>query len=233
VLFIVLVLGVVAVQSASVEHLRFVDHSNVTNNFLYRSGDLDIGKGTTFSYTQLVSQMKTAAKKNGFALPANFYMIDYNLLDQEDSEELDNIKAEETYFKANPTKGKVIRHRILGEKTSPFSIKTQTDLINKAKTFDKWSADKLPAFVEELHAAITNRTSTPNVVLFHCMCGCDRTGEVAGSYYMQYQGLSLHDAHAKCKAIAGGELDKPNYQAMYWQCFYLKYAKNMNIECTP
>lgn len=245
VLFIALVLGcVVAVvqSSTSVENLHFIDHNNVTNSFLYRSGDPDVGSGTVFSYTQLVSQMKTAAKDVGITLPANFYMIDYNLLDSGDSEELPHIQAEEAYFNANPTKGKVIRHEINGEKTSPFSITSQTDLVNKAKTFDTWSADKLPAFIDEIHAAISNTTTNtqticgakvnvPNVVLFHCMCGCDRTGEVAGAYYMQYLGMNLHDAHALCKTIAGAELDKPNYQAMYWHCFYLKYGKGMDIEC--
>lgn len=37
-------------------------------------------------------------------------------------------------------------------------------------------------------------------------CGCDRTGEISGSYYMTYMNMSLKQAHDLDMKIAGREI---------------------------
>jgi len=227
-LLVVCVVGV-CLAAEEIEHVHFVIHDT---GYLFRSGDVDVEKDKSFSYTQLVSQMKSTIQSEGKeTLPPSFYLVDFNLLNPDTSDNA-NIKAEVDYFAKHPDQGKIVQHRILGEQTNPFNIKNQTELIEKAKTFGNWSRDKLADFVEEIHRVVTTKTNPPTVALVHCICGCDRTGEVVGSYYMQYMGMTLHDAHALDKSIAGREISVSNYQALYWQCFYLKYGKGMNIDCT-
>jgi len=228
-LFVVVFLVVLCGAATDIEHVHFVEQET---GYLFRSGNVDVGASDTFAYDQLVSQMKTMIATEGkLTLPASFYLVDFNLLNPSDSGDLANIKAETAYFAANPHKGEIVQHKIIGETTNPFDIKNQTELIEKAKTFGNWSRDALPSFVEEIRRTVVTKTDPATVALVHCICGCDRTGEVVGSYYMQYMGMSLHDAHELDKQIAGREITRENYQALYWQCFYLKYAKNFNIEC--
>jgi len=199
-------------------------------NYLYRGGEPKING--SFAYTNLTAQMKSLAKTEGnTTLPDNFFLVDINLIDFENKDELADILLENQWFTQNPSKGFMIQHRILGEQIDPFTM--PSDLVKSAAmTFNQWSQDKLPDFLDTIHNLVTaTKTSLPLAVYVHCECGCDRTGEVSGSYYMQYMKMNLHDAHELDKKIAGREIDENCQYAMYWHCFYLKYAKNFTITC--
>lgn len=86
-----------------------------------------------------------------------------------------------------------------------------------------WEIDQLP---DRLAAARTT-LATPRsdgrtvVALWHCTAGRDRTGEISGSYYMTYEGLSGAQAFAR-DTQEGGRA--PNYwahTALQWYCFWL------------
>lgn len=86
-----------------------------------------------------------------------------------------------------------------------------------------WEVDQLPARL----AAARTMLATPRsdgrtvVALWHCTAGRDRTGEISGSYYMTYEGLSGAQAFAK-DTQQGGRA--PNYwahTALQWYCYWL------------
>lgn len=45
--------------------------------------------------------------------------------------------------------------------------------------------------------------SLPTVIYLHCECGCDRTGEIGGSYAMKYLNMTYDQATAWNEKIAG------------------------------
>jgi len=212
----------------SIEHVNFIQSLN--NNFLFRGGIPNYNN--TFQYAILVSQLQEMAKSQGYlSLPASFQLIDLNLLDP-NSSEITDIKIEKAYFESNPTKGKFIHYQIFGESTDPFNY-SSTEIQQKALTFAQWSADKLPTFIETIRGLVVTPSPTPLVTYVHCECGCDRTGEVSGAYYMAYMNMSLHDAHELDMKIAGREITTDNHYALNWYCFYLKYVRNYQLTCDP
>eukprot|EP00026_Physarum_polycephalum_P020924 Phypoly_transcript_23824.p1 GENE.Phypoly_transcript_23824~~Phypoly_transcript_23824.p1 ORF type:complete len:165 (+),score=15.60 Phypoly_transcript_23824:70-495(+) len=138
--------------------------------------------------------------------------------------------TEVDFFSNNTKLGQVIRHPTYGEVTNPFNY-SASYVKERALTFATWSKDKLPDFVDQIRTILTTRVTVPSVLYIHCECGCDRTGELSGSYYMTYMNMSLHDAHALDEKIAGREIEPYNHNALNWYCFYLKYAKNYELTC--
>ena len=133
------------------------------------------------------------------------------------------------------------------------------DLEWLATTLPVWGTDQLPTRVPQLRALLEHSTVPPTVIYLHCDCGCDRTGEVMGSYAMQYLGKSWSDTCKWNNAIAGRPQICPNQHAMQvglslaslplfphdqheqWYCLYLKMALNVSTTgdclsfhlCTP
>jgi len=218
----------------SIEHMNFVIHP-VTSGYLFRSGAIVKsyeGFYHELKYKDLVDALTSAATLQGnITLPNEFYIVDINLLNPNNSDDRKYIKAETKYFSENPIEGKIIQYPILGEKVDPTTVSNQTQLIELASTFNKWSVDRLPAFVENIWDLVTADATPTVVALIHCMCGCDRTGQVTGSFYMQYMNMSFHDAYALDKKIAGRDINNNNKHAMLWHCLYLKYGQNRNISC--
>eukprot|EP01111_Echinosteliopsis_oligospora_P008013 TRINITY_DN2340_c0_g1_i1.p1 TRINITY_DN2340_c0_g1~~TRINITY_DN2340_c0_g1_i1.p1 ORF type:complete len:250 (+),score=53.43 TRINITY_DN2340_c0_g1_i1:100-849(+) len=210
-----------------IKHVHFVDH-NV--NYLFRGGNPD--HDDAFDYDYLVGRMAEVAKSEGdIDLPSEFYLIDINLLDPNVSTELKHIEEEEKFFTSNATAGEFIHYKIVGETTTPFDVGSDK-LPSLAASFDSWSADKLPSFVEDIHNLLTSTNhSLPLSLYIHCECGCDRTGEVSGAYYMTYLNMTLYEAHELDKTIAKREIETVNLNALEWYCFYLKYAKNYPLTC--
>jgi protein-tyrosine phosphatase len=215
------------ISAFTVQHVNFIQAVN--GNYLFRGGIPNYDG--QFQYDILVNQMRTVAEEQGgVTLPDTFYMIDINLLNPADSE-ITDIITEVNFFGNNTKLGSVLRYPIYGEVTNPFNY-TADYIKDRALTFATWSVDKLPAFVEQIHSIVSEKNnSMPTVSYIHCECGCDRTGEVSGSYYMRYMNMSLHDAHALDEKIAGREIELDELYALNWYCFYLKYALNYDLTC--
>jgi len=49
-----------------------------------------------------------------------------------------------------------------------------------------WDIDKIPERVVLLRQMLITKQSRPTVLYVHCTAGCDRTGEVVGSYRLKY-----------------------------------------------
>jgi len=208
------------------EHVHFIVYDE---NFLFRGGE-PRNKSNVFAYDQLVQEMNQSALNSSVVLPESFLLYDINLLDPSKKDEEADIIMERDWFAAHPDKGSFINYEIVGEKKSPSFYKKK-ELKELAISFDQWSADKLPAFLETIHATVTAESTVPTFTYIHCMCGCDRTGEVAGAYYMQYMGYSFKEAHDLDKEIAGREIETPSLNALTWFCYYLKYAQMYDLTC--
>jgi len=213
----------------TIEHVHFIQ--SASTNFLFRGGIPN--EGNTFEYDDLVGQLLAMAQTEGnLTLPAPFLLFDFNLLDPNSSDDRPDIATEQDYYKQHPETGTFIQYPILGEKVDPFTL-PESEVKQKAVTFDQWSVDRLPTFIEKIRGILSTPSMPPVVGYIHCQCGCDRTGEVSGSYYMAYMNMSLHDAHELDMKIAGREITNENHYALNWYCFYLKYGRNYTISCSP
>jgi len=236
-LFLLCVVGIIVGFAGQVDggdstlnHVHFIQQ-NI--NYLFRGGEPK-NSSNVFVYNELVSEMRQAAKAEGnITLPQSFYLIDICLLTPFYPPDREDIEMETKWFEANKAKGRIFQYTILGEEVDPISIRDSPYLPELAKTFDRWGVDKLPSFVETVHEIVLNKTNPPTVSYIHCECGCDRTGEVSGAYYMRYMGMTLHDVHEINFKIAGREVEKPSRNALEWYCFYLKYDLNYNLTCEP
>jgi len=229
-----LVLLLVCFIANSYGALFFVDHvhfiQSLNGNYLFRGGNPNF---LAFEYDALVGEMKNRAADSNVTLPKDFYLLDINLENPNSSYDSHHIKTETDFFSKNENLGAIYLHTILGEETSPYEFDNTSYVQERALTFAQWSRDNLPAFVEKIRGVQEQSYPTPVVSYIHCECGCDRTGEVSGSYYMAYMNMSLHDAHALDEKIAGREILPNNHNALDWYCFYLKYAQNYNLTCEP
>jgi len=226
----VIVLSLLAIGlqfGSAIEHVHFIQFEQ---NYLFRGG-IPNSNGE-FQYSDLKADFASMAKSEGsIVLPDSYSLIDLNLLDP-NSSEISDINIEKNYFTKNPKNGVFIQYPIKGEEQSPYSL--SADKIKQmALTFDVWSRDKMPAFMDKIRNMVVsnNDNNQTSAIYIHCECGCDRTGQISGGYYMQFMGLSLHDAHALDTAIAGREIEQPQHNALNWYCFYLRYAKNFNLTC--
>ena len=59
-----------------------------------------------------------------------------------------------------------------------------------------WKVDKIPTRVEDIKNMVTTKTDVPTLVYVHCTAGCDRTGEVIGSYRLKYQNVNVTQMYA-------------------------------------
>ena len=99
-----------------------------------------------------------------------------------------------SFFKANPQIGQVNSWTSKGTGLSPLdpSLSFARDYL--ATNLDSWLSDPQVWRVERLRAWLENPSELgikgPVVIYVHCFGGCDRTGELIGSYAMRYMDKS-------------------------------------------
>ena len=54
-----------------------------------------------------------------------------------------------------------------------------------------WKVDKIPTRVTDIAAMVNTKSTVPTIVYVHCTAGCDRTGEVIGSYRLKYKPVNV------------------------------------------
>ncbi len=105
-----------------------------------------------------------------------------------------------------------------------------------AASMEQWDSDRLESRVAQLRSLISTPAARPRVVYFHCDCGCDRTGEVAGAYMMRYQGWTYDAVVAYNDAIEPNQPGKmmcPNLWNLNWYCLRLGGACLKRHACDP
>jgi len=210
------------------EKVRLLDWKKFggITNFIFRGDEPKItnSSGEFVAYKELILFMQKRAAEQNVSFPKKYYLIDIKLVYF--SWEPD-VAMEEQFFEDNPQLGEFQLKHIYGDLTSP-QIYPQSYVEEEAKTLSSWSMDDLPDFIASLYTLLSTPGNSSTLIYFHCACGCDRTGEVAGSYMMRYKNYSFPKADAWDDEVAGRWI-LPNHRfAMEWYCEYLYYALNFN-----
>lgn len=219
--FVVLWLWLACVLG-QVDHVHWVDSDPTTGNMLFRGGAPEV-KGN-FDWNALVGAMSVAAKAVNKTLPPSFQVLDINVENLDDRyfhHDGLHVVAEKEFFDKNPRNGTFVfwyTHGTFGKAAQSF---LSDDIHWLATTYTTWSTDNLWIRVPALRSYLTRKTSPPTVIYLHCDCGCDRTGELMGSYAMQYQGKTWDQVCEWNNQIAGRPQMCPNVHSMQWYCLYL------------
>lgn len=202
--------------------VHLVDHNAKTNNFFFR-GNMPVVNGS-FAYDTLIEYFQKRAKEANVPLPtANFTLVDLSLNNAFDGKDFD---AEKAFWKdkANAKYGRFINWPLVGGLVSPkkFSKAEREKMANGTV----WKVDKLPKRVVALRDLLDTPNTAPGVVstfvYVHCTAGCDRTGEMVGSYRMKYTTENITNVYAHDAFECGRP---PNYwstTAIEWFCLYIQ-----------
>jgi len=213
-------------------HVKLVDYSSITGNFLYRSGEPKNTDGT-FAWDTLNTTFAKIAASNGIPFPTDYYLYDLCLLTTETSD----INMERAYFQQNPTKGKFETWPIWGIVQSDLTSACKTynikncndvqpktfssaDLKTLSTNYDSWAdpIDSLEYRIPYTYNLLHTKYSKPYVILFHCECGCDRTGEFYAAYAMQYMNQTFTQAMSYDITIPNRNICYNNQVGSEWYC---------------
>jgi len=197
---------------------------NVGTNLLFRGPEpmvLD-----HFDLEGLTLEMELIAFLEGFKFPTKFYFVDFCLLQVSTTDKGDE-KIERQYFEEYPDAGKFCWWPTNGTKLMvyDYNVSTVRRMVQAWDESSKW-IDPLPKWMKTVHMLLQAKHELPYVLYLHCMGGKDRTGELAGSYYMQFMNMTLKQATYLDQQIAGRRIGTSHQHAMEWYCFYLKYVLN-------
>ena len=203
---------------SNVKNVRYVD--SVGTNFLFRgerplAGD-DVSPAV-FNLDGLKRAIGEQAEKAGVALPPSFTLVDISLLWIDDTHnpgqaarERGLLFEEFSFFRAHPEIGQVHSWTIKGTGLNPLDPALSSARDHLAMNLDSWLSDPLVWRVEKLRTWLENPSElgiTGSVVIYvHCFGGCDRTGELIGSYAMRYMDKSweeMNNLNKGCCRIDG------------------------------
>jgi hypothetical protein len=216
-------------EGLSYERVRLVDKSDSASgasNLLFR-GNEPIVNGQ-FAFDTLVTYMRQRAAEEKVAFPDEFYFVDLNFLNI--AEEKDE-SVEKRWLDANPTKGQFVNWPILGNVLDPRDL---LEPVRKemAKTMPDWDFDKLSTRIPEMYTLLNTPQNVSHVYYGHCEAGSDRTGEVFGSYAMQFLGMDMKAAYAWDNEVAGRLIYNMSKHQMDFYCFHLYYSEGFtNYDC--
>jgi len=215
-----------AVQQAgggTVPHLHLVDHNAASGNFLFRSGV--VVQNAQFQYQSLVQQMAVEVTAKGFAFPHSFDLIDIDLTNFDQyGHDIDASTVEFDFFNANASAGSFKWWLTRGASANYTSLVASNPplALFQVQTFPAWFGDQTVARSAALRQLVTTKQQRPQIILFHCDCGCDRTGEMAGAYYMRYMNFTWAQTNKQNTMIAGRPMDCDTYLGMQWMCLWLE-----------
>jgi len=231
-------------SSTSFENMNvhFVDMTpsdSGVQNFLFRGGGLTTGLDhSIFNYSGMVRNIQQAGEEAGVKVPEDFLIIDIcllNLVSMEGgnhNEDRNNTITEFNFFHQNPDKGSFVFWESSGSFDNASNPTIPSDFFPFLLTnFESWMADKIPTRMSQMREMLYTNYSKPAVIYGHCDCGCDRTGELFGSYYMKWLNISWEETNKLNHRAANRAMDCFNWLAMQWYCLYLNYVEGRSLNC--
>lgn len=212
--------------SSGVQHVHLVDRLH--GNYLFRSGSPE--QSGVFSMSALEAALRVAAPN---VLPARFQMTLINVenLDTSwisfSSPDAANVLSEHAYFARNTSAGDFLFWHTVGVGVSPSESVFGQQLAWLSAAYSTWDSDKLVWRVQALRDMLSKNYSLPRVIVFHCDCGCDRTGELAGAYAMTFLNKTWDYVSNWNWQVAGRPQICKNHWAMQWYCVYLQLQLGM------
>jgi len=231
-LFLLLFLLPTTIFAYSVPHVHFVDKSSDNLNFLFRGGDPNVNQGQ-FGYEELKLAIRNAAKNANVNLPESYYLIDINLTNMDVAKGDGNRTISEfKWFEKNAEKGKFIFWETHGTSNNVSYPTIPSEFIPQlTKSLSVWLGDQLEDRIEYLWTLLSTKLNQAVVIYGHCDCGCDRTGELFGSYYMRWMNLTWEEANELNKVIAERPMECHAFLAMQWYCLWLNTNYGRNLNC--
>jgi hypothetical protein len=230
--------GQVYIQSSEpVPNVHYVDSAG--RNFLFRGGLPLTNNERTFNYPGLKRSVIEAGKAAGVSVPNDFFIIDVNLLNIENTGDRNRISVEHQFFQSNPTLGFIQVWGIHGtglQATDPQLAGSRNYL---GHYLDSWLRDGLSGRIEKVRQWLTGEqadsrvvTDLPIVIFVHCAAGCDRTGEFIGAYYLRYMNKSWQEMNALNQQMCphNRPFNYRNYRAAQWYCLWLNLERGFSLE---
>jgi len=202
----------------NVKNVHYVD--SVGTNFLFRgerplTGD-DISPAV-FNLDGLKRAIAEQAVQAGVTLPPSYILVDISLLWIDDTHNPEQAAKEKkllfeefSFFRSNPEIGQVHLWSSKGTSLNPLDPALSSCRDYLAMNLDSWLSDPLVWRVEKLRTWLENPSELgivgPVVIYVHCFGGCDRTGELIGSYIMRYMDKSweeMNNLNKGCCRIDG------------------------------
>jgi len=231
---VLLLLGLLVVLASGEDFnpkkVNLIDRAGI--NWLFR-GNEPKNSTNNFIYQELIATMQQVAlTQANTSLPASFYLMDLSF---ENIDEFEDIVIEKAFFAENPKLGNFTDWVIVGDLTGPDAFPPSL-IKQRAMTLGQWQLDDLPNKVTKLRTILDSPgpNGLPVVIYIHCEAGSDRTGEVSGSYYLQYKNFPSFAAALELdNEIAGRPIRNMSANALQWYCYYLLYAQNYTtLNCT-
>ncbi len=227
-----------------VQNVHYVD--SVGTNFLFRGERPLTGDGisyATFNVDGLKKAIAEQADLAGVILPPSYTLLDISLLWMEDIDEPVQaakervfLVAEISFFQSNPQLGQVHSWTSKGTALNPRDAPlSSADRDYLAMTLDSWLSDPLVWRVDTLRAWLEDPSllgiTGPVVIYVHCYGGCDRTGELIGSYAMRYMNKSWEEMNSMNKECCqpGRPYRVKNCNALRWYGLWLNLNINRSV----
>lgn len=220
-------------------HVHVVDSASVAGgvtNLLVRGGNPVVGSNGSFDPAAMQAALAAAAKAAGVAMPAKYVLVDIDLenFDQTNSADRGHGVAEFSFFAKNPAAGSYRFWQTVGTSANASDPSLPAAVVSYlAHSFPAWQSDQLPARVAALRQLLTSAdpSGLPRVVFFHCDCGCDRTGEMGGAYWLAQMNVPFATVIERNTDIAGRPMLCNNFLALQWYCLYLNAEEGRGFDC--
>jgi hypothetical protein len=228
-------------------HVHYVDQQKTSKgkvNYLFRGGNPDISKDVTLQFGSLVKQIQFAATTSKVKLPSDVYVIIINLLNLDaklvggkvDPVGFDmmHFLAEVEYFEKHPSEGELIFWETLGTWDNSTLMQKKSQAVHNylVRTLPQWQGDNMVGRMEALMKILQTDYGKPAVIYGHCNCGCDRTGQFFGSYYMRWLNMTWENVNALNTKIATRPMWCQNYLNMQWYCWWLRQTQGYaHLDC--
>jgi len=212
--------------------VHFIDRYKVTGgkaryNYLFR-GNMPKNSSNQFAYFELMQFMTAKAAQANITLPKTYYLVDISFLVFVEGSDL---IIEQEFFQKFPQLGEVINFPLMGMCMSPVGIPDSVRAPMAAE-LNNWTWDKLPNMANLLRTYIETPRDIPTVIYIHCEAGKDRTGEISGSYYLQYLKWTFNETvQYNYNSPPPRQIAPDMLNGLQWFCYYLQYQMGYNLDC--
>lgn len=221
-----LFLTVTQAEDLLFEKVHLVDYDSTSGNFIFR-GNLPV-LNQTFALDTLASYMKKRAEENNVAFPEKFIIHDISLI-WEIEEPFIDYKYEVAFWddEKNQKYGSLTKWPISfsGLVVTP-DMMPESWARSIAKKFVK--IDGLIDKVQTVREILVTKEEVPQIVYIHCHYGCDRTGELVGSYRMYYHNIKVEEMYKRNLEECGRTENYPATESLKWFCLMLEDERSQD-----
>lgn len=226
---------------------HLVDYNTTTKSYLFR-GNLPLNQSQFVNVDYFLSQVLEPAFERDKRSPdehfhygsQEVYLVDISFLASILPKDHGDLKAEEAFFEQNPSNGELVHWTIIGNLINASSIKDSWR--EETIKHTPWDFDSLRDRIPQIHSWVHKGFSSdhkskyapnkPIIVLYiHCEAGVDRTGEVSGSYMMQYLQQPFLNVLKFDYTVSDRPIAIYSEYALTWYCWYLHYERGFPNDC--